>query len=57
MPSGELEQSAQNGLLRIAPYERLTRSEQSEVGDEGLRLLAFLMPDAERVDVQIGATN
>jgi hypothetical protein len=52
-----LERTAQSGLLRIASYERLTRSDQSEVRDEGERLLAFLMPAAERVDVQIGATN
>jgi len=49
-----LEQTGQSALLRIAPYERLTKSEQSEVGGEGERLLAFLVPDAERVDVQIG---
>jgi hypothetical protein len=43
----------EQGLLEIAPYGRLTRRERAEVAGEGERLLAFLAPEAERVDVQI----
>jgi hypothetical protein len=38
--------------LVIEPFDRLSNQDRAEVGAEGLRLLGFIAPDAERPDVE-----
>ena len=49
----KLEREKDTATLRVEPFRKLARADRAEVEQEGVRLSAFLAPDADRRDLRL----